>query len=505
MMKNMRASEIFEKFIDENGMYPVFGNPGTTEIPMLRNVKKYYLTLHDSISVGMAEGRSDYTGRPTIVNLHSLPGISNSMAFIFSAYKNRSPLIITAGQQDRRHLFYDPLLSGDQIPMVDGYVKYAYEVREANEIPSAMRRAAEIAMEPPMGPVFLSFPMDLMDSDGDYREEKPFYSNYGTEEEKSVKEISDAINEHKNVAIVFGYEIDSFGGYNEAINFAERLNVPVFTESWPIRSVFDSGNRHYYGSLPLTAAGINYALKDFDLILFIGGDIFIYPYTNAEPLAGKECIFVGFDLSHRTGKSYRMNPVSFMRSAMNYIKPKEKFEHKNIPEPPVASGIMRRVSKLFGDYSIVDEAVTGSAAVQRFLGNMPKGYYSSRAGPLGWGDSATVGVSTVSKKTLGIIGDGAFMYTVQSLWTASNYGLPAKFLVLKNNAYNILRSYSKAYGYGIEDESYLKFDLDVVKISESFGIHARKYSSDDDLLWLRDGNEPKVLVYEEESTIPEMF
>ncbi|MGC8609434.1 MAG: thiamine pyrophosphate-binding protein, partial [Thermoplasmata archaeon] len=376
----MRSSEIFEKFIEENGLYPVFGNPGTTEIPMLRNIKNYYLTLHDSLSVAMAEGRSDFTGKPSVVNLHSLPGISNSMAFIYSAFKNRSPIIITAGQQDRRHLFYDPLLSGEQIPMVDGYVKYAYEIREINEIPLAMRRAAEIAMEPPMGPVFLSFPMDLMDGTGNYKDEKPFYYDHEVTDEKSTKEIADRINESKKIAIVYGYEIDAFGGYAEASKFADYLNAAFFTESWPSRSVIDKENPHYYGNLPMTAAGINLALRDFDLVLFIGGDIFIYPYTQADPLSGKECIFIGFDLTHRTGKSYSMNPVSFMRSAIKYINPKTSFERKKLPEPAVASDILKRAARHFSDYSIVDEAVTASAAVQRYLGNIPKGYFASKAG-----------------------------------------------------------------------------------------------------------------------------
>ena len=120
----MKGYEILYNALKENKINFVSGNPGTTEIPMLRSIDNYYLTLHDSIALGMADGYSQYNSEASMVNLHTMPGIGNSMAFLFTAKMNRSPVIVTAGQQDTRHLVYDPLLSGDTLSMVSGYVKY---------------------------------------------------------------------------------------------------------------------------------------------------------------------------------------------------------------------------------------------------------------------------------------------------------------------------------------------------------------------------------------------
>ncbi|MDH2902124.1 MAG: thiamine pyrophosphate-binding protein, partial [archaeon] len=109
-------------------MFGVFGNPGTTEMPMLQSVDRYFLTLHDSIAVSMADGYSLYELIPSTVNLHAMPGVGNSMAFIHTAALNRSPVVITSGQQDTRHEVHAPLLYGDLVSLVSHSVKSAYEI-----------------------------------------------------------------------------------------------------------------------------------------------------------------------------------------------------------------------------------------------------------------------------------------------------------------------------------------------------------------------------------------
>lgn len=146
----MKGYEALRESIRELDLLPAFGNPGTTELPMLRGIDEYYLTLHDSIAVGMADGYSQYALKPSLVNLHSVPGLGNSIAFIHTASKNRSPIVVTAGQQDSRHAVYEPLLYGDLTGgLVDGLVKMKYEVRHGDDIPIALRRARAVAMSPP--------------------------------------------------------------------------------------------------------------------------------------------------------------------------------------------------------------------------------------------------------------------------------------------------------------------------------------------------------------------
>lgn len=204
----MKGYEIFAESLERLGINRLFGNPGTTEIPMLQGIRDYVLTLHDSISVGMADGLSQISRHPAICNLHTMPGVGNSMAFIHTASMNRSPVVITAGQQDYRHLFYDPILSGDLTGTVGSLVKYRYEIRDVADIYRSLKRSVQIAMTPPTGPVFLSFPMNFMDQD--YTEFfEPFREvRNETLNSDAIEDIAREINQYENPAVIFGYEID---------------------------------------------------------------------------------------------------------------------------------------------------------------------------------------------------------------------------------------------------------------------------------------------------------
>ncbi|KAA8923417.1 thiamine pyrophosphate-binding protein [Thermoplasma sp.] len=500
----MKASQIFSEFLKRNGLHPLFGNPGTTEIPMLSYVDDYMLTLHDSISVAMADAYAQYTGRPSIVNLHSLPGISNSMAFIISAMKNNSPVIVTAGQQDRRHLYYDPLLSGDQISLVSNYVKYAYEVRRPEEIPLAMKRAYEISMTPPFGPTFISFPMDVMDEEAD-----PIWSSVKAHPvvsigDDEIREIMDRVNSAERAAIVFGSEIDMYGAMEEARKFAHALNVPVYVEPWAQSSSYYKDDL-YVQDLPSAFSAMNRILKPYDLIIFVGSDIFVYPYTGEDPSFMDRSIFISTRSGHYIGETYVSDPKSFLSMAVKYAKKKKKFVPDVLNEKLVYEDIIATIHGHLKGYTVVDEAVTASGSVRKFFADGPKTYYTSRGGPLGWGDAATVSVAIANRKTVGIIGDGAFMYTPQSLWTAFRYHIPAKFIVLRNNGYNILRSYSRTFGYGVENRDFLRFNFSIEKTAEGFGAEVRNYSDERDLEWISNGDVPKVLVLDVDNEIPDLF
>ncbi len=500
----MKASQIFSDFLKRNGLHPLFGNPGTTEIPMLSNVEDYVLTLHDSISVAMADAYAQYTGHPSIVNLHSLPGISNSMAFIISAMKDNAPVIITAGQQDRRHLYYDPLLSGDQIGMVSNYVKYAYEVRRPEEIPLALKRAYEISMTPPFGPTFVSFPMDIMDEDATPIESEVKYHTQMCLGEDDIRSIMDRINSADRVALVFGSEVDMYGSMEDARSFAHALNAPVYVEPWSQSSSYYRDDL-YVQDLPSSFQAMNRILNQYDLIVFIGSDIFVYPYTGEDPSFADRSIFISTRSGHYIGDTYRSDPKCFLQSALKYARPKEKFVPKVVKEKLVYEDIIAKIHRHLKGYTAVDEVVTASGSVRKYFADGPKTYFTSRGGPLGWGDAATVSVAMANSKTVGIIGDGAFMYTPQSLWTAYRYGIPAKFIVIRNNGYNILRSYSRTFGYGIENADYLRFNFRIEKVAEGFGVDVRTYSGEGDLEWISSGNTPKVLVLDADNEIPDLF
>ncbi|MDP8012224.1 MAG: thiamine pyrophosphate-binding protein [Thermoplasmata archaeon] len=512
----MRGSQIFANAIEDLDLYPVFGNPGTTELPALRNIKSYILTLHDSISVGMADGLAQYSGKVKMVNLHTLPGLANSMAFIYTAKMNHTPLIITAGQQDMRHMVLEPILYYNLENVISDAVKFKYELRNVDDIEIAMKRAKLIAQTPPTGPVFLSLPMNIMDMDGTYSKMDDFNFSYELINIEAVKEISEKIMRAKNPAIVFGYEIDIFNAFKEAEEFAEKLGCPVFGEPLSSRAVFNTENTIFAGDLMPGSTLINLSLLNNDLIVFIGGDITLYPYLPSPILPGKDLIFIGLNISPKMGNFYQMNPKLFLKESMKYIekkcnysRPKDLTFATKIANERSSLGfnyVMYQTKKFFKDYTIVDESISASYTLRNILGYKSKGYFTAKSGQLGWGLPASAGIAMQNKKVLLVIGDGSFMYTMQTLWTLKKYNIPLKIVVLRNNAYNILRSFAKSYYPEMENSPFLKFELEIERFAQSFGIQSQVAGNDlKELSWLAEGEDPKVLVIDVDKNIPKLF
>lgn len=512
----MKGYEALGSIIKELDISPTFGNPGTTELPMLRSIDKYYLTLHDSIAVGMADGYSQYLLKPSLVNLHSVPGLGNSIAFIHTSLKNRAPIIITAGQQDTRHSVYEPLLYGELTDMVNGLVKMKYEVRHGNDIPIIMRRAKAIALTPPMGPVFVSFPMDVMDEDAEYLPRPHEYIPPNLVDEDAVNYVVNALNDAKNPAIVMGYEVDVFNAFKEAEELAEAIGCPVYAEPLAHRSPFNSNNRRFAGDLLPGSTLINMKLLTHDLILIIGGGITLYPYLPSPLLPGKHVISVGFDVDPRLGEAFIMNPRMFMREAAKKVTRKCDYKREEdllymnrVARSRAVMGIdyvMYEVRKIFQGFTIVDESISYSPTVRSVMGYGHNKYFTAKSGQLGWALSASLGISIAEKKVLTMVGDGSFMYSVQGLWTAAKYKLPLKIIVLSNGGYNILKSYAKSYYPELETADYLNIEAKIIDIAKGFGIEAETAGKDlRELKWLYEGEDPKLLLINLDRTVQKMF
>ncbi|BAB60363.1 benzoylformate decarboxylase [Thermoplasma volcanium GSS1] len=512
----MKGYEIFAESLKKLGIEEVFGNPGTTEIPMLRSVNDYVLTLHDSISVGMADGKAQVTGSPTLCNLHTVPGIGNSIAFLHTAFYNRSPVIVTAGQQDYRHIFYEPILSGDLTSLVSGLVKYKYEVKQADDIYRSLKRAYQIAEAPPKGPVFLSFPMNVMDEEYNEKFDDFHKIDYEWIDKKALREIADMINGAKYPAIVFGYEIDLYDAFEEAKDFAHALGCPVYCEPLASRGCYPSDDPQYAGDLPPASALLNMKLMQHDLVLVVGGDITLYPYTPPPPLQGKTVIFVGTDNSGKIGTHYQMNPKMFLREIMGLVQRKCNFSRS--PNYTVKTSItlarkkmgtayvMSKIAKEFRDYVIVDESISASQTFRSFLVYEHNSYFTAKTGQLGWALPAGAGMSLKKGKVLAVVGDGSFMYTPQTLWTIERYNLPLKIIILNNGGYMILRSFSKSYYNEVADKDFLKPNIDAENLVKAFHIPVKVADPNlKDLQWLREGDEARVLIINMDREIPKVF
>src|SRR5580700_11433583 len=155
--------EVTYQVLRDLGMNLIFGNPGSTELPFLRDMPpdfQYVLSLHERTAIGMALGYAMARGKAAFANVHSVASVGNGLSALIDAHYCHAPLVVTAGQQDRRHVLAEPFLVSRAADVVKPYVKWAYEPLCAQDVPAAIARGYYLATQPPMGPVFISIPMD---------------------------------------------------------------------------------------------------------------------------------------------------------------------------------------------------------------------------------------------------------------------------------------------------------------------------------------------------------
>src|ERR671914_1038413 len=273
-MGNVR--EAVYNMLRERGMTWVFGNPGSTELPFLAEFPsdfRYVLGLQEAVAVGIADGFAQASSKPTLVNLHTAPGVGNGMGAIFNAQANKSPLVVTAGQQSRSLMTLQANLTNrDAIRMPHPLVKWSYEPPRAEDVPHSLARATHLAAMPPRGPVFVSIPMDdwEADVDGDAVRHQLGRSVVAraTADRAAVRNLAQRLDSAKAPVMVAGPEIDAAGGWDAAVTVAERLRLPVWATPAPGggRIGFPEDHRAFQGILPPAIGPLSEVLTGHDLL-----------------------------------------------------------------------------------------------------------------------------------------------------------------------------------------------------------------------------------------------
>ena len=519
----MKIAARLSEILRARGVTEVFGNPGTTELPFLEGLgQRYVLTLHDALAVGAADGAAQVTRSVAVANLHAAPGLSNSIGFIDTARRNRSPVLVTVGQQDLRHLEQKPLLSGEFESMVHGLVKYSHEVRRGEELEEALERAVEHALAPPMGPVLLSLPMNVMEGTATpaarAARERP--APVG-----DPRKISERLRGATHPALVVGYEVDVYDAFPEVAELAHRLGAPVYAEPICSRAPIPDGLPNFAGDLLPQSAYIGVTLGGHDLVLLVGADFTLYPYSAAPLLPGDRLAYLGSDESVPE-KLHCDRALGNLKQLLQALLPGLPASGRSFRRPPdfgranrVARAAPRMggefvadaVHRVFRDYTVVDESVSlipTMKSVGFYRGK--DSYFSSRSQQLGWGLAASIGIGLHRPKTALVIGDGALQYSIQALWTLARYRIPTKVIVVNNGGYSILKSYSKANHPGLVTAEY--FDLpgvNIEEVAEGFGVGASTVEAPDRLdralAELRDEDGPALLNVEIDRTVPDLF
>jgi benzoylformate decarboxylase len=491
-----------------HGMTTMFGNPGSTELPMLHGFPddfSYVLGLQEAVVVGMADGYAQASGRPTLVNLHTAPGLGNAMGAIFNAQANKSPLVITAGQQVRAMMTLQANLTNrDAARVPHPFVKWSYEVPRAADVPLALGRATHMAALPPRGPVFVSVPMDDWAAevdDGDARRAiERRVSGRAAADPEALRSLAERLAAAGRPAFVVGPDVDASGAWEAAVALAERQRLPVWATPAPGggRIGFPEGHPNFRGTLPPAIGPLAQMLEGHDLVLVAGSSVFpYYPYIPGPLLPdGTSLVAITSDPDEAARAPMGDAIVADVRLALEALVEAVPESDRESPEPlgppeappesdPLSpSTVHAALGQALPDGGIIVlESPSSTMALRNQLRlSRPGSYYFGAGGGLGFGLAAAVGVQLAerSRPVVCVIGEGSVQYAVSAFWSAVRYEVPITVLVLRNEEYAILKWFADAEEVSGAPGLDLPA-LDTAEIASGYGLRARRVGSLDEL------------------------
>jgi benzoylformate decarboxylase len=520
-MKNrITGRSAFLALLKDEGITHLFGNPGTTELPIMHALKDhpdltYVMAMQESLVVAIADGYSRASGRLVACNVHVAPGLGNAMGSLYNAQFTGTPMILTAGQQEQGHGLMEPLLYGPLVRMAEPLVKWAVEVTRLEDLPRIVRRAAKIATTPPTGPVFISLPGDILNS------EAGIELGRSTRVDTRVKPSDEALQalvarilKAERPVIIAGDEIVKSDALLEAASLAETLGCPAFQQSVAYGAHFLSESPCFMGALSRSQPQVRDVLAPYDLLIVLGADpLRMSVHSEVDPLPeGLPIVQVGlveWDLAKNYGAEIALK--ADVKETLRALVPALKAKGGAALETRAKKGIaalssnnwtarravlIEQLAKRGGrapidpDYLtlqvvealpenaiVVDEGLTSSRQMLSLRPHRDRyAYHALASGGIGWGLPASVGVSIANpdRPVVCFSGDGSAMYSIQSLWTAAHHKLPLNVVIAKNGGYRIIKQRLLAF-HG--DNNYIGMDfadppVDFSGLAKSFGLEA---------------------------------
>jgi benzoylformate decarboxylase len=488
------------ELLRERGMTTLFGNPGSTELPMLTEFPadfRYVLGLQEASVVGLADGYAQASGRPTLVNLHTAPGVGNAMGAIFNAQANKSPLVITAGQQYRSLMTLQANLTNRDAARVPApLVKWSYEPPRAEDVPHALARAIHMATLPPRGPSFLSIPMDdwgaEVDEDAVSHQSSRTVAGAGQPGPEAIARLAERLRRAERPALIAGPEIDASGGWEAAIGLAElqRLAVYATPATGGGRLGFPEDHALFQGILPPAVLPIGEMLAAHDFVLAVGTSVFPYYPNVPGPLLAEGTTLLAITSDPDEAARAPMGDAILADPGLTLVALADAVGESDRPAPPARpapeavpitdpispSTAVRALAEVFPqDGIVVLESPSATLALRNQLRlSKPGSYYFSSGGGLGFGMPAAIGAQMAqpSRPVVCVIGEGSAQYAIQSLWTAAAYDVPVTFLVLRNDEYAILKWFGMLED--IVDAPGLDLPaLDCAAVASGYGVNSR--------------------------------
>ncbi len=508
-MASQTIRDVTFQLLRELGLTTIFGNPGSTEETFLKNFPEdftYILTLQEASAVAAADGYAQATRKPALVNVHTSAGLSNAMSGILTAAMNKTPLIITAGQQTREMLLMEPWLTNVKPALLpEPWAKWAYEPVRAEDVPAAFMRAYAMALQPPAGPVFLSIPLDDWEkpASGGPAVVRSVSTRIGPDPQR-IREFAEALGAAKNPALIYGGSVARGQGWNQAIALAEKLNADVWAAPACERPPMPETHPLYIGGLPFATGPLAEKLEGYDLALVIGAPVFrYYPYVPGRYVPeGLRLLHITDDAAEAgrapVGDSLLCDAVLAIEELTRLASPppaagdsKTKLAHRMAPHPasqPVKADEAITPLQLF--QTLREALPQNTVLVEESPSNLgdlhtawpveqEDSFYTFASGSLGWNLPAALGIALAERESgrnrpvLAIIGDGSFQYSVQGLYTAAQHKLPILFVVPCNSEYGILKSFAileETPGVpGLDIPG-----LDIAALGRGYGCHAER-------------------------------
>jgi benzoylformate decarboxylase len=515
----------FLSLMRDEGVRRMFGNPGTTELPIMHALTEqteigYVLGLQESVVIAMADGYARASGELVSCNVHVAPGLGNAIGAIYTSGVSGTPMIVTAGQQEQGHGLTEPLLYAPLVPIAQPVVKWAVEVTRIEDLPLILRRAAKVALTPPTGPVFISLPGDILNDEAAIDMGEMTRVDTATRpSDAALEAFARRLLAAKRPVIIAGTEIMRADAFAEAARLAEVLGAPVLQQSVQHGAHFPSEHPAFLGALGRDQEQVRKVLSDYDLLVCVGSEVLqMSVYSPVSPLPeGTRVVQIGLR-DWEMGKTYpaeialradvketltALNPLierlggaerkAAAKAAMADLAGRNwsalrttrtaAARAKSAASPLDGDWLMLRLTeRMPEDAIVVDEGLTTSRGLLWFWPFRDRlGYFGNVTGGIGWGIAAAVGVQMAqpARRVFAVIGDGSSMYSIQALWSAAHYKLPVTFLILNNGGYRILKQRLKAF-HGNDRPIGMDFrdpPIDISSLAKGFGVPAHRAST----------------------------
>jgi len=528
------GKQIFLDTLRTQGVHHIFGNPGTTELPIIDGLIDYpdirYITaLHEAVAVTMADAYAQATGTVAVVNVHVAPGLGNALGSLYNAGEGHTPLLLTAGQQDTRMRLRDPLLGHDLVAMAAPLCKWSVQAESADELALLLHRAFKIAREAPGGPVFVALPINVMDQRSAHPALAPshIYPRCAPDPD-GIAAAVELLARAQSPCILCGDEVARGGAVNELVTLAERLGATVWGEVLPARTNFPNRHPQFRGRMAQDQGAIRRTLEGADLVMLVGGEFFEEIWYAPDPTFPDGAARIHLEATPAAiARNYRTNCglVGDLRTTLALLdaalaarddqqlkaaaaarREVLRAEWKTVQatqraraELPAGGGAMSTArlmatvrDALPDDTVIAGEPITAGRDMLATLDfDDPGGYLASRGGGIGQGLPSAIGLKLAwpERPVLAISGDGSALYTIQALWSAAHHDLAIVFLILANRSYRILKRNMDRYRAAIQSDAargYPGLDLteptvDFVSVGRGFGVAGRRVETPETL------------------------